>query len=55
MILIDQSHQLLQSVLGLQTSLLSLPILLGLVHVHLLFVLVTLTERVEVDLNSYQV
>ena len=54
-ILIDQSHQLLQSVLGLQTSLLSLPILLGLVHVHLLFVLVTLTERVEVDLNSYQV
>ena len=55
MILVDEPHELLQSVLRLQSCLLSLAVLLRLVHEDLLFVLVTVAQFVESDLNCNEV
>ena len=55
MILVNKPHELLQSVLRLQSCLLSLAVLLRLVHENLLFVLVTVALFIESDLNCYEV
>ena len=55
MILVDKPHELLQSVLSLQSSLLSLTVFLSFVSVHLLLVLVAITKLVEPDLNRNEV
>ena len=55
MVLIDQTHQFLQSVLGLETLLLGLSVLVRFLLVHLLLILETVLSLVEANLDGDQV
>ena len=55
MVLVNQSHQFLQSVLGLETLLLGLSVLVTLFLENLLLVLVAILSLIETDLNCDQV
>ena len=55
MVLVNQSHQFLQSVLGLETLLLGLSVLVTLFLENLLLVLVAILSLIETDLNRDQV
>lgn len=53
--MVNQSHQFLQSVLGLETLLLGLSVLVTLFLENLLLVLVAILSLIETDLNRDQV
>ena len=55
MVLIDESHEFLEAVLGLKPLLLGLSMTLGLFSVHLMLVLITILSIIELDLDSDQV
>lgn len=55
MVLVNQSHQLFKSVLGLQTFLLGLSVSVRFFLVDLLFILETLLSLIESDLNGNEV
>ena len=55
MILVDKPHELFKSVLGLQSLLLRLPMLVGLLLIDRLLVFVTFLRLIEPDLNGYEI
>lgn len=54
-VLVNQPHQLLQSVLGLESLLLGLPVFIGLLLINLLLVLEAVLGLIELDLNGNEV
>ena len=55
MVLVDESHEFFETVLGLEPLLLGLSMPLSLLSVHLMLVLITILRIIELDLDSNQV